>query len=109
MTKRALITGITGQDGSYLAELQGVDAGLDRAGLVGRHLLEEAVVGQRVGEVLKIGVGFGDVVDGGWMGIGVLGGEELLQGGGVVLALRGGQTGHKVPSSVVLGVRGRGA
>ncbi|MEE1566136.1 MAG: GDP-mannose 4,6-dehydratase, partial [Acidimicrobiales bacterium] len=35
MAKRALITGITGQDGSYLAELL-LDKGYDVAGMVRR-------------------------------------------------------------------------
>src|SRR5512139_3061589 len=40
MTKRALITGITGQDGSYLAELL-LDAGYEVHGLVRRVALED--------------------------------------------------------------------
>src|SRR5436305_1775185 len=60
MTTRALITGITGQDGSYLAELL-LDKGYDVVGMVRRS---STVTSERIGPLQpRLPLGPGDLLD----------------------------------------------
>lgn len=62
MTKVALITGIAGQDGSYLAELLLSD-GLSVHGIVRRNSIAENQTSRLVGSLDRITLHYGDVTD----------------------------------------------
>jgi GDPmannose 4,6-dehydratase len=62
MKKRALITGITGQDGSFLAELL-LSKGYEVFGSIRRHSIDE-VINSRIGHIIKdVNLEYADLTD----------------------------------------------
>jgi len=62
MKKRALITGITGQDGSYLAEML-LEKGYDVWGMIRRHSTNFSTTERIEGIINKVNLEYGDLTD----------------------------------------------